>query len=141
MINQPTINLFWAKGKKNAWCSLNQVDFSHSYYDNFEGFIYIIWYWNKFGEAVTIKVGQGNIRERLKAHNTDPQIQAYAHLNLLVTWTSLPSNLLDGAEAYLGKVLKPRVGSLFPDAKPIPVSLPFPMDLLPSRVDQQARPY
>ena len=72
------INLFGAKGKNNAWCSLDQVDFSHSYYDNFKGFIYIIWYWNKFGEPVTIKVGQGNIRERLEAHNTDPQIQAYA---------------------------------------------------------------
>ena len=140
MINQTIMNLLWLKCENNAWCSLRDVDLSHSYYDNFVG-IYIIWYWNKFGEAVTIKVGQGNIRERLKAHNTDPQIQAYAHLNLLVTWTSLPSNLLDGAEAYLGKVLKPRVGSLFPDAKPIPVSLPFPMDLLPSRVDQQARPY
>lgn len=80
------INLFWAKGKNNAWCSLDQVDFSHSYYDNFKGFIYIIWYWNKFGEPVTIKVGQGNIRERLEAHNTDPQIQQYAHLNLLVEW-------------------------------------------------------
>ena len=42
---------------------------------------------------VTIKVGQGNIRERLKAHNTDPQIQGYAHLDLLVTWTSLPSSV------------------------------------------------
>ena len=140
MINQTIMNLFWLKCENNAWCSLREVDLSHSYYDNFVG-IYIIWYWDNLGNAVTVKVGQGNLRERLTAHNTDPRIQQYAHLNLLVTWTDTLSYLRDGVEVYLGKVLKPRVGSLFPNAKPIPVSLPFRMDLLPSRVDQQARPY
>ena len=140
MINQMPMNIFWMKCENNAWCSLDQVDLSHKYYDNFEG-IYIIWYWDNFGNPVTVRVGQGNIRDRFTAHRTDPQIQGYAHLNLLVTWTSLPPSYLNGVEAYLGKVLKPRVGSLFPDAKPIPVSLPFRMDLLPRRVDQQARPY
>ena len=140
MINQTIMNLFWLKCENNAWCSLREVDLSHSYYDNFVG-IYIIWYWDNLGNAVTVKVGQGNLRERLTAHNTDPRIQQYAHLNLLVTWTDTLPYLRDGVEVYLGKVLKPRVGSLFPNAKPIPVSLPFRMDLLPSRVDQQARPY
>ena len=140
MINQMPMNLFWLKCENNAWCSLRDVDLSHSYYDNFVG-IYIIWYWDNLGNAVTVKVGQGNLRERLTAHNTDPRIQQYAHLNLLVTWTDTLPYLRDGVEVYLGKVLKPRVGSLFPNAKPIPVSLPFRMDLLPSRVEQQARPY
>ena len=140
MINQRIMNLFWLKCENNAWCSLRDVDLSHSYYDNFVG-IYIIWYWDNLGNAVTVKVGQGNLRERLTAHNTDPRIQQYAHLNLLVTWTDTLPYLRDGVEVYLGKVLKPRVGSLFPNAKPIPVSLPFRMDLLPSRVEQQARPY
>ena len=140
MINQMPMNLFWLKCENNAWCSLRDVDLSHSYYDNFVG-IYIIWYWDNLGHPVTVKVGQGNLRERLTAHNTDPRIQQYAHLNLLVTWTDTLPYHRDGVEAYLGKVLKPRVGSLFPNAKPIPVSLPFRMDLLPRRVDQQARPY
>ena len=140
MMNQLPVNLFWMKCENNAWCSWHNVDLSHSYYDSCEG-IYIIWYWDNFGNPVTVRVGQGNIRDRLTAHNTDPQIQAYAHLNLLVTWTSLPSSYLNGVEAYLGKVLKPRVGSLFPNAKPIPVSLPFRMDLLPNQVERQARPY
>ena len=140
-MNQKTLYPFWMKCKNNAWCSLDQIDLESTYYDNFKGSIYIIWYWDNFGNPVTVKVGQGNLRERLTAHRSDPRIQQYAHLNLLVTWTSLPSNLLDGVEAYLGKALKPRVGSLFPDAKPIPVSLPFPMDLLSRPIDQQARPY
>ena len=74
MINQTIMNLFWLKCENNAWCSLRDVDLSHSYYDNFVG-IYIIWYWDNFGNPVTVKVGQGNLRERLTAHNTDPRIQ------------------------------------------------------------------
>lgn len=140
MMNQTTLHLFWVKCENNAWCSLHNADLSHSYYDSCEG-IYIIWYWDNFGNPVTVRVGQGNIRDRLTVHRTDPQIQAYAHLNLLATWTSLPSNLLDGVEAYLGKVLKPRAGSLFPNAKPIPVALPFLLELPSSQVERQARPY
>ncbi len=140
MMNQTIMNLFWMRCENNAWCSLHHVDLSHNYYNNLEG-IYIIWYWDSFGNPVTVRVGQGNIRERLTAHRSDPQIQAYAHLNLLVTWTDTLSYLRDGVEAYLGKVLKPRVGSLFPNAKPIPVTLPFSMNLPQNRVDRQARPY
>ena len=140
MMNQTKLHLFWVKCKNNAWCSLHNVDLSHSYYDSCEG-IYIIWYWDNFGNPVTVRVGQGNIRDRLTAHRTDPQIQAHVHLNLLVTWTSLPSSYLNGVEAYLGKVLKPRVGSLFSDARPIPVALPFLLDPPSSPVERQARPY
>ena len=140
MMNETTLSIFWMKCKNNAWCSLHHVDLSHNYYDNFEG-IYIIWYWDNFGNPVTVKVGQGNIRNRITAHRSNPQIQGYAHLNLRVTWTAIPSSLLDGVEAYLGKVLKPRVGLLFPNAKPIPVTLPFSMNPPQNRIEHQARPY
>ena len=140
MMNQTTMPIFWMKCENNAWCSLYRVDLSHNYYDNFEG-IYIIWYWDNFGNPVTVRVGQGNIRDRLTAHRSDPQIQRYAHLNLLVTWTATLPHSRDGVETYLGKVLKPRVGSLFPNAKPIPVTLPFPMNPPRNRIEHQVRPY
>ena len=57
MMNQMPMNLFWLKCENNAWCSLRDVDLSHSYYDNFVG-IYIIWYWDNLGNPVTVKVGQ-----------------------------------------------------------------------------------
>ena len=140
MVNQMPMSLFWMKCDNNAWCSLNSVDLSHSYYDNFEG-IYVIWYWDDLGEPVTVRVGQGNLRERFAAHRKDHRIQRYAHLNLLVTWTGVPSSHLDGVEAYLGKVLKPKVGSLFPNPKPIPVTLPFLINPPLNKIDRHARPY
>ena len=113
-MNQTTMNPFWMKCDNNAWCSLHHVDLSHKYYDHFEG-VYIIWYWDNLGIPVPVRVGQGNLRDRLAAHRRDPQIQAYAHLNLLVTWTDVLPPFRNGVEAYLGKVLKPRVGSSIPE--------------------------
>ena len=96
------MNPFWVKCENNAWCSLQRVDLRHNYYDNLVG-VYVIWYWDNLGNPVTVRVGQGNIRDRIIAHRRDPQIQAYVHLNLLVTWTSIPSHLLDGVEHTLVK--------------------------------------
>lgn len=139
-MNQTTMNPFWMKCDNNAWCSLGRVDLSHKYYDNFEA-VYIIWYWDNSGNPVTVRVGQGNLKDRLAAHRSDPQIQRYAHLNLLVTWTDVLPHLRNGVEVYLSKVLKPLVGSHFPDAKPIPVVPPFRVNPLWNRIDPQARPY
>lgn len=139
-MNQTTMNPFWMKCDNNAWCSLERVDLSHKYYDNFVG-IYIIWYWDNLGNPVTVRVGQGNLRDRLAAHRRDPRIQRYAHLSLLVTWTDVLPHLSNGVEAYLSKVLKPLVGSRFPDTKPIPVVPPFRVNPPWNRIDQQARPY
>ena len=140
MMNQTTMNPFWVKCEGNTWCQLNHLNLDHNYYNNFKG-VYIIWYWNNFGHPITVKIGQGVIKDRLAAHRRDPQIQAYAHMNLLVTWTNIPPYLLDGVEAYLGKALNPRVGSLFPNAKPIPVELPFFVGPPWNKPDRQARPY
>ena len=78
MMNQTTLHPFWVKCENNAWCSLRQVDLRHNYYDNLVG-VYIIWYWDNLGNPITVKIGQGNIKNRITAHRRDPQIQAYAH--------------------------------------------------------------
>ena len=139
-MNQKTMNPFWMKCDNNAWCSLEHVDLSHKYYDNFLG-VYVIWYWDNFGNPVTVRVGQGNLRNRLTAHRSDPLIQRYAPMDLLVTWTDVLPHLRDGVEAYLGKVLKPLVGSRFPGTKPIPVVPPFGVNPPLNRIDRPARLY
>ena len=52
-MNQTTMNPFWMKCDNNAWCSLEHVDLSHKYYDNFLG-VYVIWYWDNFGNPVLV---------------------------------------------------------------------------------------
>lgn len=75
------------------------------------------------GKAV--RVGQGDINDRLGRHYNDPEIRIAAYLNPLgVTWAHVDPRDVDGVERYLGDTLRPKVGSHFPNAVPIEVNLP-----------------
>ena len=116
------MELNWIKCKGGVWGPLNTVSLSHSHFDSMDG-VYIIWHGGSAPK--TVRVGQGNIRERLQAHRIDSEVQVYAHLGLYVTWASVPKNSRDGVEAYLAQKLKPIVGERFPDVAHISVNLPW----------------
>jgi hypothetical protein len=107
---------------RGAWCSLNKVNLSHEHFDDLEG-VYIIWHGGPTPKIV--RVGQGVIRTRLTAHRQDEEIQAYAGLNLYVTWARVDASSRGGIEAFLADELSPLVGERFPDVPPIPVNLPW----------------
>jgi hypothetical protein len=111
----------WVKCQGDEWCPLNTVDLNDPYFDNLEG-IYVIWYGSEDGAWV--RVGQGNIRERLLAHRYNPEIQRYADRGLRVTWAALAPQYHDGVEAYLTRSLSPLVGTRSPSATPIEVNRP-----------------
>lgn len=72
-----------------------------------------------------VRIGQGFIADRLKVHRVDSEVQAYSAMGLLATWTSVDDVSLDGVEAYLGRILNPKVGARFPNAIPVQVNLPW----------------
>jgi len=83
--------------------------------------VYVIW----CGDGgACIRVGQGNIQDRIAAHREDQEIQEYSDKNLLVTWAALNYQYHDGVEAYLADQLDPIVGERFPNVQRIPVNLP-----------------
>jgi len=111
----------WGKCEGGGWCSFKGVDLSSNYFNNLSG-VYIIWQ----GKGRVIRVGQGDIRDRLTKHREDSEINVYN--NLFVTWAEVGNNFVDGVERYLGNVLSPKVGSIFPDTIPIKVNLPWSWD-------------
>lgn len=113
------MQLNWVKCSGNVWCPLETV--------NLEGIgdvggVYLIWHGGQTPRWV--RVGQGNIKERLSAHRNDPQILEYRTHGLFVTWAAVVSNLRDGIEAYLALQCNPLVGERFPDRIPVVVNLP-----------------
>ncbi len=116
------MNLSWIKCQGDVWCKLSTVNLSHEHFNLMHG-VYIIWHGGV--SATTVRVGQGNIRERLTAHRNDPDVQAYALHTLYVTWASVLSVSRDGVEAFLAKRLQPLVGERFPTVPPIDVILPW----------------
>jgi hypothetical protein len=113
------MTLNWNKCVGGIWCPFETV--------NLDGVgevsgVYLIWHGG--ANPRWVRVGQGNIKERLSVHRNDPQILAYRPHGLFVTWAAVPAAQLDGVEAYLFDQCKPLVGERCPDCNVIPVNLP-----------------
>jgi hypothetical protein len=116
------MQLKWIKCQGEVWCKLISVNLAHSHFDNLEG-VYIIWHGGQ--KAATVRIGKGNIRDRLAQHRTDTDIQAFDSLGLFVTWASVNPQFRDGVEVFLANKLRPKVGDRFPNVAPIEVNLPW----------------
>ncbi|MEA3494341.1 MAG: hypothetical protein U9R38_08190 [Candidatus Margulisiibacteriota bacterium] len=113
------------KEPESKWCNLLTVNLEHDHFNDLEG-IYIIWHGRKEAvKAATVRVGQGIIRDRLTEHKSNEEILKYKPYELYVTWAKIDKVYLDGVERYLAEVLKPIVGSRFPDVQPIEINWPW----------------
>lgn len=115
-------NVAWQKCKDGQWCSPLTVDLDHQAFG--VGGVYIIWHGGS--NAQTVYVGQGDpVRDRIRAHRSDPKILAYKAKGLYVTWASVPLAQRNGVERYLADKLSPLVGDAWPQVIPIAVNLPW----------------
>lgn len=115
-----TVN--WNQCKGDKWCNLEAVNLAHSHFDGMVG-VYVIWHGGT--SPKTVRVGQGEIRDRLECHRTDAEILHYEAQGLFVTWARVSTDSCDGVECFLGEELKPLVGDRFPDCPKIRVNLPW----------------
>lgn len=89
------------------------------------GGIYIIWFTSQPGVRNTVRLGKGDVADRVREHRNNPVITAYRQNGqLLVTWATVPEAQRDGVERYLADTLNPLVGDAFPDVVPLVVNLP-----------------
>jgi hypothetical protein len=112
----------WIKCQGDVWCKLASVNLGHEHFNDRIG-VYIIWHGGT--APAVVYVGQGNIRDRLTAHRSNPDIQQYESLGLYVTWATISQSYLDGVEAHLANKWRPKVGSNYPTANPIEVNSPW----------------
>lgn len=86
--------------------------------------VYVIWSAGTLlGGPTYIKVGQGDVRDRMQDHMRDLRITRYS--NLRFTFASVSWHQKDGVERFLGDQLKPLVAERFPNVRPIQVNLPL----------------
>src|SRR5688572_8913941 len=99
----------WVKcGNGSNWCPLETVDLSKV---TAQG-IYVIWHEGNPGRIV--RVGQGEIAERLWRHRADPEILDYRTFGTLrVTWAAVPVTHRNGVERFLADNYRPLVGDAF----------------------------
>lgn len=117
----PYMVIWYTCGEQKNWCQLETVNLSKV---DIEG-IYIIWHGGKNPKVV--RVGQGDIHDRLSKHQSDPEILYYKQFGvLMVTWAEVPKRYRDGIEVYLENMCNPlsRQRTL-PIADPIRVNYPW----------------
>jgi hypothetical protein len=107
-------------GDDGHWCDLKRLNL-----DNIETKgVYIIWHEGNPGRVV--RLGQGDIADRLGDHRRDNEILTYDKFGTLrVTWATVSAAQRDGVERYLADQWPPLVGDAFPDAEPIAVNSPW----------------
>ncbi|WP_072389510.1 hypothetical protein [Hyphomicrobium sp. CS1BSMeth3] len=115
-----TTQVHWVKSTAGKWLSLQFVDLSEVETVG----VYIIWHGGQ--QPRVVRIGQGDIADRLAKHGADDDVLAYAAAGkLFVTWAAVPARLLDGVERYLAEHWKPLIGDRFPHVAPIAVNSPF----------------
>lgn len=116
------LKLEWIKcGTDGHWCSFEHLDLPNL---GAVSGVYVIWHEGAPGRVV--RVGQGNITDRLASHRNDRSVMDCKRLgNLRVTWAAVPARLMDGIERYLADEWNPLVGDAFPDVQPVAVNSPW----------------
>lgn len=119
-VENKMLQLDWIKNTQNDWLNPANTNWNTVYTEG----VYLIW---QTGTLLTgpryIKVGQGDVRDRMQAHMRDYRISQYNDLRF--TFASVGLFQRDGVERYLGDVLRPLVAERFPDVRPIAVNLPL----------------
>ncbi len=119
----PNLVLDWAKSDSGEWYSFTDVDLADDQFKELSG-VYVIFYMDD-NRYVTVRLGKGDIADRITDHRTDGEITAHGDGQLLVTWAVVPANQQERVERFLALALHPIVGERFPDRVPLKVNLPY----------------
>lgn len=112
----------WSQDQGGTWCTLSEVELEHTSFDGVEG-VYIIWHRDQ--ESLTLRVGQGPIRERLTQERKNGRLLAYGLSKLAVTWAQVNPLHREAVVSYLSTTLKPKFGESYPGKEKIQVNLPW----------------
>ena len=113
------LTVYWNKGEGNAYCSLERLNLENI---KAEG-VYVIWHGGTLPR--TVRIGQGTVAERLRAHRFESEVLAYKNSGLHVTWAAVAAAQRNGVEKYLADGLHPLVGDASPDVLPSVVNSPW----------------
>ena len=90
----------WIKYRKQGWVKLNTLNLEKVKANG----VFIIW--KPKSKNNVIRIGQGNIANKLQALRNDPKITRFGS-DLLVSWASIQLKYRDGVERYLYEQYSP----------------------------------
>ena len=116
------LDVYWVKNTAGDYIDLLRLNLDAPYFNTPQRGVFVIWH-TGVRKAPVIRVGQGDIRERLRALRSDPLITMYSTQGQLkVSWVIVDEDKLDGVEAFLYDHYKPLVGERKQGIVSIPVN-------------------
>lgn len=113
------LTVYWNKCQDDTYWPLERLNLENI---KAEG-VYVIWHGGTLPR--TVRIGQGTVAERLRAHRFESEVLAYKNSGLHVTWAAVAAAQRNGVEKYLADGLHPLVGDASPDVLPIVVNSPW----------------
>lgn len=117
----------WVKNNQNnEWFDFLRLNLDAPYFIGKRG-VYAIWYVGT--PSKVIKIGSGNIVERLREHRSNTEITKFSSFGpLKVTWAvingiNFKEEHLMGVECFLASTYTPLIGERYPSVIPIQVNL------------------
>ncbi len=117
----PTLKVHWNRVQGGAWAEFFAVNLDDPHFEGLEG-VYVVWRGGASPAAVA--VGEGALRENLKARRAEPGVASQRGATLFVTWAKVEAVARPGVTRYLLEALKPQFGPAAPAAAPVEVNLP-----------------
>jgi type II secretory ATPase GspE/PulE/Tfp pilus assembly ATPase PilB-like protein len=118
---EDSLRLDWGTAKDGSWCDLLSLKPESPEFKGLEG-VYVLWHGGS--EPGMVRVGQGEIRERLSFLLQDAGVLKFKGLGLFLTWAAVERRKRDGVERFLQDRLQPKLKAPAPKAPPIAVNLP-----------------
>lgn len=115
------MRLSWITCGEGRWCSLDQLDLSAI---RTTTGVYVIWHAGRPSRVV--RVGHGNIAERLRQDRDDPEVTRFRERGrLLVTWAAVSGDSdREGIVRFLADRFAPLAADVHRVVVPLEVNLP-----------------
>jgi sporulation protein YlmC with PRC-barrel domain len=122
-VNSLESRLEWHKDGNGTWWTLSEADIEDEVFDDLEG-VYVIWYEDH--DEVTLRVGQGHIRDCIVSERNNQDMWRYAQQHeIYLTWARVGREHRENVAKYIAETVKPKLESSHPDVEPLMVNLPW----------------
>ena len=113
-----SLKLNWIKCQGDVWCSFQNLNIDHEFFDHFNG-VYIIW-----EDQKVIKIAGGNIRTCIKEDRNSPDLVVH-YPKAKVTYAKVSESDRQGVISFLSNQFKVTQPSTIPASEQIEVNFPW----------------
>ncbi|MDD5629237.1 MAG: hypothetical protein PHU21_09245, partial [Elusimicrobia bacterium] len=117
------LKLDWGTSKDGSWSDLFALDAEDPQFKGLEG-VYVLWHGGS--QPGMVRVGQGEIKDRIGFLRNDPAVLKFREHGLFLTWAKVDRLQREGVERFLNERLQPKLNANGPVPKSPAIAVNLP---------------